>query len=217
MTTLFTLPPAPDELENAREREEAEEAKRKRFELARKLWQDKVPATFRRPVPELTACCTAKLRAALGQVDTISALLIGPTRVGKSTAAAVLVRRALNAFTDDGSRYPAVRGLVWANALDLAIAERRHPLGAGEPEPVQAARNASLLVLDDLGLEPEGTIWPLIAHRYDHRLPTITTSGLTTKGLTKHLGSAGVRRLTEQHAGCPVLLVDCHPAEERKK
>lgn len=211
----FTLPPSPDELADEAERYQVQRTaaeQEQRLKRAAALAWRLVPAAFNFPTPDLIGRCARPLAARVTSVDTVAALLIGPTKSGKSTAAAVLVRRALHDYVhSQGKRFACAIDLVWTTAVDLALAERRHPLGAGEPPLLLQASTCGLLVLDDLGLEPEGAVFPVLSQRYHACRPTITTSGLTTSGLSKHLGAAGARRLHDQHAaGMPVLFVDCH-------
>jgi DNA polymerase III delta prime subunit len=220
---LFTLPPAPDELTDARERQaartEAEQVLRRKAVAA---WLQ-VPPRYRGTVPELLKRLEHERagtpgRRLLGKVreaHTVSALLLGPTGCGKSTTAAVLVRRALGEFeASGGKRFECVIDLAWSRATRLAVAERQHALGAGEADPIVRAKRAGLLVLDDVGLEEPGAVLPILADRYDAGLATVVTTGLTKAGLTKHLGAAGVRLLTEQAAG--FLLVDAHDPQRAR-
>ncbi len=216
---LFTLPPAPDELADARERDaERTELQRKLRRLALDAWQ-RVPMTFRAAVPDLlkrleherTGPAGRRMLGRVREAHTIAALLSGPTGCGKTTAAAVLVRRALATFEQsDGKRFACATDLVWTNGVELALAERRHALGAGEPELLAKARRAGLLVLDDVGIEEPGAVFPILSARYDECRATIATTSLARAALTKHLGAAGVRRLVEQHVEGPVLFVEAH-------
>lgn len=216
---LFTLPPAPDELADSRERaarrSEAEQALRRKAGAA---WLN-VPRTYRAPVADLLKRFEHDLsgragRRLLGKVrdaHTISAVLLGPTGCGKSSAAALLVRRALAEFEESGGeRRAAATDLVWSRATELAVAERRHALGAGEAEVLVRAKRAGLLVLDDLGLEETGAILPILWARYDEGLATIVTTGLRAEGLTKHLRAGGNRLLVEVRTETPVLWADAH-------
>lgn len=210
---LFTLPPAPDELAEARAKTEVDRALHRQAGTA---WQT-VPARYREPIPELLKRLEAqhvgvpgrRLHARVREAYTVSAILMGPTGCGKSTSAAVLVRRALTEFVaSGGKRHACACDLAWTRATRLAVAERQHALGAGEADPIARAKRAGLLVLDDLGLEEPGAVLPILGERYDARLATIVTTGLTKAGLTKHLGAAGVRLLTEFGPG--VLFADAH-------
>lgn len=222
---LFTLPPAPDELADARERDaERTDLQRRLRTRALEAWH-RVPATFRASVADLlkrleherTGPAGRRMLARVREAHTIAALLAGPTGCGKTTAAAVLVRRALAAFeSSGGDRFACATDLVWTNGVELALAERRHALGAGEPELLAKARRCGLLVLDDVGIEESGAVFPILSARYDECRATIATTSLGRAALTKHLGAAGVRRLVEQHVGAPVLVAECHdPAKPR--
>lgn len=124
-----------------------------------------------------------------------SALLMGPTGIGKTSMAHwILAAR----------RYLVVR------SVDLADAEREHPLGHGAPVIVERARSFKYLILDDLGFERDvAAAQSLLDYRYSRCLPTIVTTGLTRDELTARTGAAYVRRIREQHAGPGTLVVDC--------
>jgi hypothetical protein len=220
---LFTLPPSFDELAEARERKaQRDDAERKLAARVADAWR-RVPAAFRRTMPELlkqiedspAQPANRRLLAKVRDLHAIAGVLSGPTGCGKTTAAAVLVRRALAEFQQsNGERCECATDLVWTSAIELALAERRHALGAGEPELLVKARTCGLLVLDDLGLEEPGSVLPILSSRYDWCRATIATTGLGRKALATHLGAAGVRRLLEQHVGMPVgmavPLIECH-------
>lgn len=142
--------------------------------------------------------CWHKLASAIlkSQPRPRSAILLGPSGCGKTTAATYLCLG---------------REAGWAKGHQLAVCEREHRLGAGEPQLVIDSMRAPMLVIDDLRAGQEvAALWRVIDRRYDMCLPTIVTTGLTRDGLQDHLGVAGLRRLTEQHAGERVLIVDCH-------
>jgi hypothetical protein len=147
-----------------------------------------------------------RLLAALRQTDTRCALLLGPTGVGKTSAA----------------RWARLRhGGCWARAVDLGACERRHSLGQGKPALLHHAVDAPVLYLDDLGTEDArdlGVLQDVIDQRYSAHPPraTFVTTGLTLDGLRSYLGAPSVRRLLEQHVPrpgggmWPVLFVDAH-------
>src|SRR5262245_3175496 len=218
---IFTLPPSPDELEQAAERERAQQerdnATSKLRQASGAAWR-RVPELFRDPINDLLSRIKSpKLRQKVSSAQTISAVLLGPSGCGKSVAAAVLVRRALAEYVQSGGKlFAQAVDLEWIQAADLSMAERRHPLGEGEPVTLQRASTCGLLVLDDVGHEADGSaLFPVLDERYTRKLPTIVTSGLRALSLTKHLSGAGVRRLNEQHAGYPVLGVDAHERETK--
>ncbi|MEY4548968.1 MAG: IstB-like binding protein [Pseudomonadota bacterium] len=147
-----------------------------------------------------------RLLAALQLADTRCALLLGPTGIGKTSAA----------------RWARIRhGGCWIRAIDLGSCERRHTLGHGKPPLLDRAVDAPVLYLDDLGTEDSrdvGVLQDVIDQRYSAQPPraTFVTTGLTLDGLRAHLGAPTVRRLLEQHVPkpgsgtWPVLCVDSH-------
>lgn len=210
--TLPATPPEMSERELAERKAAQDRARSERKGQARQAWS-LVPPAFRASGPDLMTRCSGLIRARLGKLGTptLSALLLGPTGVGKTSAVAWLLGRSLAEFEQsDGERFAQAPGLLWATATDVALSDRRHPLGAEQPPLVKLAISATALVLDDVGLEPAGVLWEVLQARYYQRRPTLATTGLTKRQLSDHLGAAGVRRLTDQHAGYPVLVVDAH-------
>lgn len=209
-------PPELDEESRQRAAAESERAKAERHSLASIAWKT-IPATYRAHENDLLARCSPLVRAKLSKAGaTCSAFLYGPTGVGKTTALAALVRRALGDFeASEGKRCAEAPGLLWTTASDVALSERRHPLGSDKPPLIAQAISAPLLVLDDVGLEPPGVVFEVLQARYGARRPILASSGLTQRQLTEHLGAAGIRRLTDQHAGYPVLVVNAHEGESK--
>jgi DNA replication protein DnaC len=128
-----------------------------------------------------------------------SLLLLGPTKVGKSTVAAMLFRalvgRGIEEGGDDWERAQAMR---WFGAEDLATARRQHPLGKGEAPDVEDACMATLLFIDDAGWDKDpAVVSEILDARYERMQPTVLTSGKTRHELTDHYGAAVVRRLIE--------------------
>jgi hypothetical protein len=219
----FTLPPSPDELDGARLREERlerDQSKRREIHAECGRLLAMIPPAFTGRPDDLLSRVWPLMRAKVNQITspTLSALFLAPSGFGKTTAAGALVRRAMNEYAQSlGERFKEVRSLFWTTASEVAQAERRHPLGEGRPPLVLQAIHASALVLDDIGLEGNpAAVVEIITTRYDQCLPIIATSGLTRKQLTAHLSAAGVRKLREQHAGFPVLIVDGNPPDEPK-
>lgn len=220
----FSIPVVPEAeaaqriLEQKAERESVRR-REVRAECAKVL--DQLPRAFQYPAnelltrPKLDPLLRSKVNALT--TPTLSAFLLGPSGVGKTTMAAVLVKRALAEYAQSlGERCQEVAGLKWIDAPELSLCDRRHPLGDGRPAPLAEACNARSLVIDDIGLEQnQGPLLEVLRFRYNQLLPTITTSGLTKQQLTGQISGAGVRRLREQHAGYPVLVVDVHPPIEK--
>jgi hypothetical protein len=169
---------------------EREAARAKRRAEAEEATRAELNELSKRIDPRMLAACKA--------TPTVSAVLLGPTGCGKTSAA-----KLLGLLTR--SR------LEWLRAFDLGQCERRHGLGDGEPPEITSGRSARFLVLDDVGNERDtGPLADVLDYRYSRGLPLIVTSGLTKTGLRDHIGAAFVRRIVEQHAGHQVLVVDLH-------
>jgi DNA replication protein DnaC len=122
-----------------------------------------------------------------------SALLLGPSKIGKSTTAALALRRALLLPRTGRNLSPK-----WFYARALAQVARQWPLGEGTCPEVNRASNAGLLIIDDLGLERDAAELVDVVHsRYECGLVTWTTSGLSMSELKDRYGEALVRRLIE--------------------
>lgn len=123
-------------------------------------------------------------------------LIVGPSRAGKTTGmvhgAITLVERSIV----ERKYWPVP---MFARAVDLANARRKHGLGAGDPPLIEQASTAQLLLLDDLGQEVkwDSTMFEVADARYAAGLPTWTTSGLTFQQLTDRYGEAHTARLLE--------------------
>lgn len=137
-------------------------------------------------------------------------ILLGPTGVGKSHAAALVFKRLLgNGYTKGGAEWDFAIGLRWFSASALAQARREHPLGRGDAPEITTASHARLLVIDDAGWDREPqAISDVLAARYESGRPTIITTGLTSAELAKHYGAAVVRRFVESGGGAATI-VDC--------
>ncbi len=141
-------------------------------------------------------------------------LLMGPTGLGKTTAAALLWRRlVVRGVQAGGQEWARARRLVWCAAERLPEARARHPLGHGEVPEMAAAYAASLLVLDDLDQEKAVRPWVsrILKSRYDAGAPTVLTTGLDARELTETFGAAIVRRMRET-GGQRALVVDAFKA-----
>jgi hypothetical protein len=148
-----------------------------------------------------------RLAGQLRSVDSPCGLLLGPSGVGKTSAARWV-----------SVRYPG----CWVTARDLGAAERHHPLGEGWAPLIRMAITAAHLYLDDIGTEEPrdlGSIQHVIDQRYSLGRATFVTTGLTPADLSGYLGAAYVRRLVRQHvlrrdgAEWPVLFVDCRESQ----
>ena len=127
------------------------------------------------------------------------ALLVGASGKGKTTACALLVRRLLRDWVQVGTpqAYKALRASWWRSRA-LARELQFSPLGKPSPG-FEAALKAPLLVLDDLGWEPDPAfVGDLLCERIDNGRPTIATSGQTVEALELRYGQPVIRRLIQR-------------------
>lgn len=132
-----------------------------------------------------------------------SAVLCGPTGVGKTTCLIALGHRLIDLLdaeqTDDDAAW--LRRVRFVRATSLVKATDRHPLGHGEPPAMTVAVSASLLLLDDLGSEgPDrhASLFEALDRRYLASAPTVVTTSLSRAQLEERYSAALVRRLTDQ-------------------
>lgn len=143
-----------------------------------------------------------------------SCLLIGPSGAGKTSAIAMAIRRLrrnlIDAVLAQPDNLPARKahkefGFRWTTASEIARALAQHRMGSGaEPELIDRAVETRILIIDELGPEPEryaGDIFDIIDRRYVSQLPTLITSGHPMATLQARYGSAFFRRLTEPGVG----------------
>lgn len=128
-----------------------------------------------------------------------SLLVCGPSGSGKTTAVVAKVRRMLREalMSKSKSEFEFARGIRFVTASDVAVARKQHPLGLGDPAIIDTARHATLLVLDELGYEPQvdNAIQDLANYRYAQGRPTFTTSGLRYEEVVERYGVATARKL----------------------
>jgi hypothetical protein len=158
--------------------------------------------------------------------DSGNLLVLGPTRAGKTSGVALLIRLAMQRASGSTHKFDATERrfwggcadhlelaelIRWQSCRDLTTAVREFPLGQGAPEAVQRCQHARLLVLDDVGAgDDKATLERILNTRYERRWPTITTSGLTSRELVTTFGEALVRRMAER-AGKSGQIVDLFP------
>lgn len=123
-----------------------------------------------------------------------SLLLLGPTGTGKTHQAYGAIREL--AVTGVAATW------VVTTAADMYAALRpRH--GIDSEAEFRRYRNASILLVDDLGAERKPTEFTeevnfrLINWRYEHQLPTLITSNLVPKEISERLGDRVTSRLIE--------------------
>jgi len=129
--------------------------------------------------------------------------LLGRTGAGKSTAIVAGARRILRVAEHrslTASEMAFAIGIRWARPADLVAACQSHPLGSrGDPPAYRAAERATLLLLDEVGYEPDDprhrVVARLMEQRYDRpEARTWITSGLTPAGFVARYGSAVARK-----------------------
>ncbi len=129
-------------------------------------------------------------------------LLTGPTGAGKTTLATAMLRvhldRAVASGASEGARAWGGRAF-WVAARDLSLARRQSPLGA-EPALLTRAREATVLLVDDLGQEApadQGDVVAVISDRQAQGRPTLVTFGFRMEDLASRYGAHFERRLVE--------------------
>jgi DNA replication protein DnaC len=118
--------------------------------------------------------------------------LMGASRAGKTSLAVAMLRR----WASHASR-PA----AFVHAYRLGVARILHPAGHGEPELVDSAMRAPLVLIDDLGGERDhahSAIPDVLVERHAENRPTWVTTGLTREQLVKRYGQGIVARVFER-------------------
>lgn len=128
-----------------------------------------------------------------------SLVLMGPSRTGKSTAAAVLFRRIVSmGVRQGGDLWARASHIAWFAASDLEAASKEHGYGKGEAPALYEASHASVLFLDDAGWDANPRpVSEVLGTRYERGLPTIVTTGKDKAELQAHYSGAVVRRILE--------------------
>ena len=137
-------------------------------------------------------------------------IFTGDTGSGKSFGAVLAVRKYLrNMITNQFDRRTwgivekMGNSVVWCAAIDLN----------DDRETVARAKREQLVVIDDLGGEPDNpfgrnALSGVILRRYDMKLPTVITTTLTMLDIDIRYGSRVVDRLTED-IGNGGMIVEC--------
>lgn len=136
-------------------------------------------------------------------------MLVGPYGCGKTHLAAAILHRC--------AEY-GVAGMFVVVPELLARIRTSYRTGDGKAEAViETAKNAQLLILDDLGAEKASEwvkeqLYMLVNYRYEHMLPTIVTTNCSGAELEQELGRRTLSRLVEM-----TKPVNIHASDYRMK
>ena len=134
--------------------------------------------------------------------DAMRVLLFGPSSAGKTTLAVALLRALLgkrvasHPFECDDDVDAVARQCRFVPARRLGVAA----LVPGDPLEIRRAMRAPVLLLDDLGKDPDIKSNPLpavIAERHDEERVTWITTELTPPEILKRYGGGIARRICE--------------------
>ena len=205
MLARRTLPEGGLLIAQAAARAERELAEERRIEL-RRLLAHELPGGYRfarfgagreewlrQPPFSDRPRAVSKCRAIGAMQKTPSVVWAGSGSEGKTSLA--VATAALWAFTHPG------QSLCFVSALKLAMARAQAPLGSGEPEIVERARRADLLIVDDLGTERDITLSavPDVIHeRHLEGLALWVTTWCTRAQLESRYGDGIARRVLER-------------------
>jgi DNA replication protein DnaC len=118
--------------------------------------------------------------------------LMGASRAGKTSLAVAMLRRWVS---------HANRPAAFVHAYRLGVARILHPAGHGEPDLVESAMRAPLVLIDDLGGERDhahSALPDVLVERHAENRPTWVTTGLTREQLVKRYGQGIVARVFER-------------------
>jgi hypothetical protein len=142
-------------------------------------------------------------------------IFCGGSGSGKSFGAAWVVKAYLRDRISDWRERSAWEraemageNTMWCGAMEI-----------GDDRDVAArTRGKYLLIIDDLGMEKESgqsAVCGVISKRYDLKLPTVITTGLTMPDIRDRYGPHIVERLVED-AGCGGKIIDCGDVSIRR-
>lgn len=209
MSRVKFAPPrdmTPEELAEleAKQAERAQREANRAHEANEAGWRRLVGKRYawaRPTAPELAARCWPQrtaggLASPQEAIDAIlrhegNVVLRGMPGTGKTS----LLCAALRVLYD---RHDWRQRLVMADAYELGSARIQHPAGQGEAPVVDAAMEATLLLLDDLGNERQtqnNAVPDVIMARHHADVPTWITTGETREQIAAKYGGGVMRRV----------------------
>jgi len=175
---------------------EAPPAPRTRGKLALALLERTIPQAYRWAsfdAPELSERVhAASVAIARSSSAEPRVCLMGVSRAGKTTLGVAMLR-AWVARTE--------RRATFVHAYRLGVARIQHPAGQGEPDIVETAMRAPLVLIDDLGGERDhamNAVPDVLFERDAEGRATWVTTGLTREMLVKRYGLGVVARIFER-------------------
>ena len=157
-------------------------------------------ASFSAPELQQRVKNKAAIERARQAISKRGVVLFGTAGSGKTVLACCMIRAVADAvLTVDEQAERLLRGALFVGAYDLAKSRLENPLGKGEAKLVEQAMHASLLVIDDVGLERMRStgIEEVLHHRHAEELPTWITTFLGVKALSERYGDGIARRICE--------------------
>ncbi len=145
------------------------------------------------------------IQSAFWKLEHGNLLFIGPKRIGKTNTAIAIGHKMLDAATSKPMRrevFEFIAGIRFVTGIELGRARTESKMG-DEPAIVRRAKNATLLILDEIGFEDDKmdphAVRDVVFHRYrfGNQRPSIVTSGATKEQLALRYGASMVERLTD--------------------
>ncbi|MBE3589081.1 MAG: ATP-binding protein [Thermoanaerobacteraceae bacterium] len=136
-------------------------------------------------------------------------LISGPVGSGKTFLAACMANALLQ--EEVPLLFVVVPDLL--DQLRATYNQDRQPTGYTEKDLMDAAREVSLLILDDLGAHnytewTKNRLYSILNYRLNYRLPVIITTNLSLEKLDEYLGERTTSRICQMCWPCHLAVVD---------